>query len=48
MVANPQSPYEVARRIEIWNPDGSLRRVVTHSVVPVDDFDASWQPLPRR
>jgi len=48
VVANPQSPYEVARRIEIWNPDGSLRRVVTHSVVPVDDFDPSWQPLPRR
>ena len=48
VVANPQGPDEVARRIEIWNPNGSLHRVVTHSVAPVDDFDPSWQPLPRR
>lgn len=46
-IAFPQ-PGEVDRRIEIHNLDGSLRRVVTHAVSPVDDFDPAWQPLPRR
>jgi Tol biopolymer transport system component len=48
VIANPQGPYEVDRRIEIQNLDGSLRRVVTHAVSPVDDYDPAWQPLPRR
>lgn len=47
VIAHPQ-PGEVDRRIEIQNLDGSLRRVVTHAVSPVDDFDPAWQPLPRR
>ncbi|HYZ79365.1 MAG TPA: hypothetical protein VE596_18535 [Gaiellaceae bacterium] len=47
MVANPQGPFEVARRIEIWNSDGSLRRVVTNSAAPVE-LRPDWQPLPRR
>jgi Tol biopolymer transport system component len=46
VIAFPQ-PGEVDRRIEIQNLDGSLRRVVTHAVSPVDDYDPAWQPLPR-
>ena len=48
LVANPQGPDAIARRIEIENPDGSLSRVVTKSVYPLDDYDPTWQPLPRR
>jgi Tol biopolymer transport system component len=48
VISNPQGPYEVSERIEIQNLDGSLRRVVTHSVDPVDDYDPAWQSLPRR
>ena len=48
VIANPQGRDETARRIEIVNLDGSLRRVLTKSAYPVDDFDPAWQPLPRR
>ena len=49
VVANPQGAFESGtRRIEVWNPDGTLRRPVTDSVAPADDYDPDWQPLPRR
>jgi Tol biopolymer transport system component len=49
VIANPHGPYGGGtRRIEIQNLDGSLRRVVTNSVYPLDDYDPAWQPLPRR